>query len=144
MMDAVCMSAQEALKARGIALDASCEIDRLPMDVDLMKSALVNLVMNAANASKPGQTIRISAYDKTIEVADYGRGIPEKEMERVTEPFYMIDSSRSKKAGGSGLGLALVKQIAEAHHAKLVIESEIGKGTTVKMIFIDNDSFTFS
>ena len=73
--------------------------------------------------------------NNTIQVKDYGRGIPKESMERIFEPFYMVDKSRSKKAGGSGLGLALVKKIATAHDAELIIESSIEKGTTVWVRF---------
>ena len=62
-------------------------------------------------------------------------GIPEQAMGRIFEPFYMVDKSRSKKNGGSGLGLALVKRIAEAHDAELTVNSGAGKGTTVLLRF---------
>ena len=54
-----------------------------------------------------------------------------EDAERVFEPFYMVDKSRSRKAGGAGLGLALCVKIADMHNAKLNIQSELGKGTTV-------------
>ncbi len=69
----------------------------------------------------------------TLEVEDHGCGIPQTEIERVTEPFYMGDKSRARKQGGSGLGLALCKRIAAAHGSDLVIESEPGQGTTVRV-----------
>lgn len=72
-----------------------------------------------------------------IEVIDRGRGIPAGELARVTEPFYTVDRSRSRRFGGSGLGLALVKRIAEAHGAKLVIESAENRGTTIRLIFTE-------
>ena len=105
------------------------------MDFDLLRAALVNLVDNARKASRGGQSIILRAYGNTIEVADCGKGIPQEEMERITEPFYMIDRSRSKKYGGAGLGLALVQQIAEAHGARLDVESTLGQGTIIRIIF---------
>ena len=60
--------------------------------------------------------------------------IPQEEIDRITEPFYMVDRSRSKKLGGVGLGLALVKEIVKAHGGRLSIESEVGKGTTVRVL----------
>ena len=62
-------------------------------------------------------------------------GIPEEEISRVTEAFYMVDKSRSKKAGGIGLGLALCSQIAALHHGRLHIESKVGQGTRVSILF---------
>ena len=105
------------------------------MDRDILCSALVNLVENSAKASAPGQTIFLRAIGNTLEVADNGRGIPEKDLERVTEPFYMCDPSRSKVNGGFGLGLALVKEIAAVHSAVLEIQSTPGEGTTVRLRF---------
>jgi len=96
---------------------------------------LINLVDNASKASAPGQTVLIRAYDDVIEVSDQGMGIPQCELTRITEPFYVVDKSRSKKLGGSGLGLALVKEIVNAHGAALEIESSVGVGTTIRVRF---------
>lgn len=128
-------SMEETLAKRRTPLEVDCAIETLPMDMDLMQSVIINLVDNASKASEPGQTIVVRAYGNIIEVRDHGCGIPEVELERVTEPFYMIDKSRSKKHGGSGLGLALVKEIVAAHGAKLHIESKFGEGTVVRIEF---------
>ena len=80
--------------------------------------------------------ITLSAGENMICVRDEGIGIPESELARITEPFYMVDKSRSKKLGGSGLGLALVKEIVHAHGARLEIVSQQGKGTTAFITFI--------
>ncbi len=135
LLDAVKEAAEDALHEQDMALETDCGMDTLPMDFDLMRAALVNLVLNAQKASGRGQTITIRAHGRTIEVADRGRGIPPDEIARVTEPFYTADRSRNKKRGGAGLGLALVKRIVEAHGARLVIESVVGRGTTVRMEF---------
>ena len=105
------------------------------MDFVLLRSALVNLVMNAKAASTGGQTIELRAEGHRIEVADHGAGIAPEEIARITEPFYRVDRSRSKKYGGAGLGLALVKRIVEAHGATLTIESVVSEGTTVRIDF---------
>lgn len=139
LIDAVRESTAETLQKRDMMLETECAISTLPMDMDLMLSLLVNLVDNASKASKPGQTIQISAFGRTIEVKDHGMGIPENELAHITEPFYMVDKSRSKKMGGAGLGLALVQRIANAHGAKIAIESKPGEGTSVKVIFPDNN-----
>ena len=110
-------------------------MDTLAMEFDLMRAALVNLVENARRASSPGETILLFAHDNSIEVIDHGKGIPKEEIPRITEPFYMVDRSRSKRSGGSGLGMALVKKIAEAHGAELVIESAENMGTTIRLVF---------
>ena len=65
-------------------------------------------------------------------MCDCGRGIPKDELEKITQPFYMVDKSRSRKMGGAGLGLALCNEIARLHGSMLTIESEENVGTTVQ------------
>lgn len=98
-------------------------------DEDLLVSLLVNLTDNAVKASRPGQTIRIQVRQGEIFVTDHGCGIPPEELDRVTEPFYMVDKSRSRKEGGAGLGLALCAQIARLCKGELVIRSIPDQGT---------------
>ena len=105
------------------------------MDVDLMESLLVNLLDNAIKASKPGSVIELHGEKGCIWVRDFGKGIPEEEIPRITEAFYMVDKSRSRKAGGIGMGLALCQKIAEIHRANLVIESVVGQGTKISVVF---------
>lgn len=133
LLDSVQKSVAESLHSRGIALEVHCSTDSLQLDADLMQSVLVNLVDNASKASASGQTVTISAYDNILEVKDSGIGIRQEDIDRITEPFYMVDKSRSKKNGGVGLGLALVKEIVKAHGAQLEIESAPGQGTTVRI-----------
>ena len=69
-----------------------------------------------------------------MEVADDGMGIPEEELKRVKEAFYMVDKSRSRRQHGAGLGLALCDRIIKLHKGTLEIESRYGEGTTVRII----------
>ena len=64
-------------------------------------------------------------------MSDQGRGIPEEELGKITEAFYMVDKSRSRAEGGAGLGLALCREIAELHGGVLRFESQLGLGTKV-------------
>lgn len=128
-------SMAETLRQRDTRLISECKLNTLSMDADLMQSVLINLVDNASKASAPGQAVTMRAYDDVIEVSDNGIGIPESELARITEPFYVVDKSRSKKLGGSGLGLALVKEIISAHGAELEIDSSVGIGTTIRIKF---------
>ncbi len=137
LFDTVVDTTHDSLARAKMTLQVSCADEVIPMDLDLMRSALVNLIENAIKASVTGSTIELIAHENKIIVRDHGKGIPENEIERITEPFYMVDRSRSKKLGGSGLGLALVKRIAEAHHAELHIESEVDKGTSIFFRFSD-------
>lgn len=103
------------------------------MDTDMMAGVLINLFDNARKAG--ARHITITADDNAISVNDDGSGIPADEIEKITQPFYMVDKSHSRSAGGSGLGLALCEAVVKAHGAKLVIESEISKGTVVTVYF---------
>jgi hypothetical protein len=138
LFDRVRQNTQKSLADRGVTLITNFGGGTLNCNADLIQSLLINLVDNAAkayNADAQNKTVTLSCYGNVLEVKDYGRGIPKESMERIFEPFYMVDKSRSKKAGGSGLGLALVKKIATAHDAELIIESSIEKGTTVWVRF---------
>lgn len=64
-------------------------------------------------------------------VKDYGVGIPEEELKKVTEAFYMVDKSRSRSKNGAGLGLALCVEILRLHDSELIIESKVGQGTII-------------
>ncbi len=131
----VAESVAETMEQRNTPLKVECDIATLPMDPDLMRSLLINLVDNASKASESGQEILLCAHGSTLSVTDHGRGIPAESIERITEPFYMVDKSRSKRQGGSGLGLALVKRIADAHNATLDILSAPGEGTVIRVTF---------
>uniref|UniRef100_UPI00405688B7 HAMP domain-containing sensor histidine kinase n=1 Tax=Acetatifactor sp. TaxID=1872090 RepID=UPI00405688B7 len=133
LLEKVQESVAENLRMREVTLELHCEVEMLIIDADLMQSVLVNLVDNAIKASSKGQKVILAAYDNVLEVRDHGIGMEQEELVHITEPFYMVDKSRSKKQGGVGLGLALVKEIVKAHGAKLEIESSSGIGTTVRI-----------
>jgi signal transduction histidine kinase len=129
-----------AIKGRCMNLETRIEKGSLAGDKTLLHLLLSNLVRNSIAYSPDGSTITMSAYPaadmKTVlEVADHGIGIPQDKLEKVMEPFYRVDKSRSRRSGGAGLGLAICKKIAEAHGGALQIESEPDAGTTVRMIF---------
>ncbi len=126
-------------ESKEVTLEVKGEDAIIPLDRDLFKVAITNLIDNAINASSAGKkiTIGIEKLDKEIcvFVADEGKGMSECETKKVLEPFYRIDKSRSRKEGGIGLGLAICYQIVHEHNARLEILSEVGKGTVVKVIF---------
>lgn len=133
LMEKVQESVVENLRVCEVMLEVHCKTETLTLDADLMQSVLVNLVDNAIKASAKGQTVVLAAYDNVLEVKDQGIGMEQEELAHITEPFYMVDKSRSKKQGGVGLGLALVKEIVKAHGALLEIESSPGIGTNVRI-----------
>lgn len=108
------------------------------IDLELFKSMILNVVDNAVKASTKGSNIYLNGHFYnglfTITVKDEGIGIEASKINKITEPFYMVDKARSRKAGGAGLGLALCKRIADIHNAKFIIESKKDVGTTVIMV----------
>lgn len=131
LMQALRESCEDTLKQFKINLEIACDDTVFLLDKDLMQCALLNLIHNAARASQPGQSIAVYVHGTTFEIIDHGKGIPKEDLPRITEPFYMVDKSRSKNQGGTGLGLALVNEIVKAHGGTLEIESTVNSGTTV-------------
>ncbi len=123
------------LKEKGIQLKVSCNMKSKKVDRDLFISLLINLIDNGIKASRKGDVIWLEGTENRIVVRDQGCGISKEEISQVREAFYMVDKSRSRKDGGCGLGLALCDKIAALHNARLLIESELGKGTSVSIIF---------
>jgi signal transduction histidine kinase len=111
---------------------------RVLADRDRLSQILVNLVDNAVKYTPEQRgAIRLSARrrpDQLVEaaVADPGIGIPSTDLPRITERFYRVDKARSRALGGTGLGLTIVKHLVQAHGGELSVESELGKGTTVR------------
>ncbi len=126
---------QPAMRAKGLTLSVRAEEGVLRGDAALLQTLLQNLLDNARKATDSGGQVvlagRKDGKGYRITVADQGRGIPEGELNKITEPFYMVDKSRSRAEGGAGLGLALCKQIAALHGGELRFESREGRGTTV-------------
>lgn len=135
LLESVRDSAAELLRQRGLTLLIDNEMGTLSVEPDLMTSLLLNLIDNAGKASRPGDTIELIARGHTISVVDHGCGMPPEELNKITQPFYRIDRSRARAAGGIGLGLALVEEIARLHEARLEFVSAPGEGTTVKVVF---------
>lgn len=135
LLDMVYDATKEQVRQRGLILNIENHMELLKMDRDLLCELLLNLIDNAGKASPRGSAITLLAQGNIISVSDSGHGIPAGELHRLTEPFYMVDKARSRKQGGMGLGLALAQEIARLHGAQLAFESEVGKGTTVKVVF---------
>lgn len=126
-----------ALIEKDIKLEEMVEECILYVDNDLMKTVIINLIDNAKKAMENEGVIKVVGRKEEegycIYIKDNGRGIPKKDLGKITEAFYMVDKSRSRKAGGFGLGLNICMQIIQLHKARLKFESEVGKGTTVKL-----------
>jgi signal transduction histidine kinase len=136
LFEASAAACRVLLEEKQITLECSQKGEHFNMDVDLMTDVLINLIDNAVKASDAGGKILLRAYGDCIEVQDFGRGIPAEEQEKILEPFYMIDKSRSRQNGGAGLGLALVAVILKKHGVSLRIESSEGVGTRMILQFV--------
>ena len=103
-------------------------------DKERILQVLTNLIVNSIKYGKEnGYTeVKVEEYDKDriiVRVKDNGEGIEDEHLPRLFERFYRIDKNRSRKKGGSGLGLSIVKHIIEAHQEQIFVDSKIGQGT---------------
>jgi signal transduction histidine kinase len=110
------------------------------LDEARLQFVIKNLISNALKHRKQAtDKINITTYQTKnqccLTIEDHGKGIPEKHIPYLTEPFYRVDPSRQRETGGYGLGLYLVKMIVEAHHGELIIESQEKLGTKVSIRF---------
>jgi two-component system phosphate regulon sensor histidine kinase PhoR len=131
-----------AAKARdgGVALHAEVgEATAVLADHDRVAQILINLVDNAVKYTPAGGAVTVRARPTAdgrleLSVSDTGIGIPRADLPRITERFYRVDKARSRELGGTGLGLAIVKHLVLAHGGDLAIDSEEGRGTTIRVL----------
>lgn len=126
-------------KQREINISIEGESVEIYANRDMIKELIENLSQNAIRYNNPGGNVLITITTKegkaNLIVEDNGIGIPDADISRVFERFYRVDKSRSKATGGTGLGLAIVKHIIEIHDAQISLESKLGEGTIVKVVF---------
>jgi signal transduction histidine kinase len=123
-----------------VALRTAVAPNRIHVEKDLFKLLCTNLIDNAVKASKPGGFVYLRGFvigdsKYALEVADEGIGIPEEDVEKVFEPFFVVDRFRSKAQHGAGLGLAICAGIVRLHGASIDIKSRLNEGTTVRIVF---------
>ena len=110
---------------------------------NLIITVLINLMDNAVKASEPGSTIEVKGMVREkgylFQVKDYGMGIAEEEIQKITKAFYMVDKSRARERNGAGLGLALCVEILSLHHSSLSIESKLGEGTCIGFLLPEQE-----
>lgn len=140
----------EAAKLAVTELSATAELAEVSLSLtgddltiwgipQLVSAIVFNLVSNAIKYNRPGGTVAIQVEDKEkqvrLTVSDTGIGIPEEHRDRIFERFYRVDKSHSKEVGGTGLGLSIVKHAALILDAEIKLDSTVGKGTTVTVVF---------
>ncbi|WP_223555951.1 sensor histidine kinase [Lysinibacillus sphaericus] len=128
------------LQNKKINLIISSEEYQISVEKDLIRNLIRNIIDNSIKASKENSNIYLNVYKNkeskvVLEIKDEGIGISEEDLPKVFEAFYMVDKSRTRANNGAGLGLTICAEIAKIHEAELKIESEINKGTTIKILF---------
>ena len=123
----------------GVSIEFDIQEGMVKVELSLFITLILNLIDNACKASDRGMGIYVIGRQEqgkySINVIDHGKGIPEDKLDKIMEPFYMVDKSRARKQGGAGLGLALCKKIADLFGAEIQIESKLGVGTAVTLFF---------
>ena len=118
-------------------LDVPDNLPPLRVDEGRLQEVIYNLLDNAVKFSAPEGRIRVSATRNddriSLSVSDNGTGIPTRDLPRIFERFYRADKARHGELGGTGLGLSIVKHIAQLHGGSVEAESELGRGTTVRV-----------
>ena len=128
-------STQTKAQEQNIILIFECQVGLPPIQIDEQKISwvILQLLDNAIKFTSSGGkvTLKVDREDNFVRIAviDTGIGIPAERMEEVFEPFHQLDGSSSRKYGGTGLGLALVQKIIEAHGSIIHVNSEVGKGS---------------
>ncbi|SMG41865.1 sensor histidine kinase [Paenibacillus aquistagni] len=130
----VIVAIQPQWSARNIRFELDLKTVQVKADFDLLSQVWTNIIGNSIKFSKNDSVIRISlmqdAKNATVHISDTGIGISLEDQQRIFERFFKADRSHSRKYGGSGMGLAIVKQIISLHQGDIRVESELGKGTT--------------
>ena len=134
-LEPLAQSGQVTIKTEG----TPCTLPGIP---GILEEIVYNLCDNAIKYNRPGGSVTVTVTPTKagteLAVSDTGIGIPPEDQQRVFERFYRVDKSHSKEIGGTGLGLSIVKHGAMLHDARVELESALGQGTTVRVIFPAN------
>jgi signal transduction histidine kinase/DNA-binding response OmpR family regulator len=136
-----CQMTMQRAATAGIDLRCDCAEDTrsIPGDFTRLSQALHQLLDNACKFSPEDTVVTVAVWVDSdegvmcISVTDQGIGIPPEEHERIFERFYQVDGGLTRRYGGTGLGLALVKEVVEAHRGRITVESAVGEGSTFTM-----------
>ena len=139
LVDEVLEDLEPLAQEKNIKLIGKCkDITMVGSDI-LIYRLVYNLVENAIKYNHSGGQVTVTAYKEQkhiyLSVADTGSGIPKELRERVFEPFFRVDKSRSRKLGGVGLGLALVREIVRVHDGSITVKSNPSGGTIFEVLF---------
>ena len=126
-------------KALKVVIDLPANFPSIRADETRLREVFDNLLDNAVKYSNKNGEIRLGAERRgreiVLSVSDEGIGVSQEDLPRIFERFYRADKARSRELGGTGLGLSIVKHIAQLHGGRVEADSEVGKGTTIRVIF---------
>ena len=130
---------QPQVQAKGISMEVNAlDGAEVQADPERIGQVLRNLLINAANYTSSGGSIRIAVNslgrEVEVTVEDTGTGIAKEEVAYVFERFYRVDKSRSRASGGVGLGLTIAKRLVEAHGGRIMVQSQVGQGSTFTFV----------
>ena len=127
-----------------VIVDLAPDVPIIRADETRLQEVLYNLLDNAVKYSRAGAEIRLHAHRRdgqvALSVSDTGIGIGEQDLPRIFERFYRVDKARSSELGGTGLGLSIVKHIAQLHGGRVEAESQLGRGTTIRVLLPGKDT----
>ena len=134
VLDNAVAASRRAAEEREIPIEFACREDlRARIHPQLLEQAVTNLISNAIRYSDASSPVLVEASahpgEVVIAVTDRGRGIPPEHLPRIFERFYRVSAGRERRNGGTELGLAIVKHIAQAHGGYVSVESDLGKGS---------------
>ncbi|MBA2862151.1 ATP-binding protein [Methanococcus maripaludis] len=138
-VEEIISSLQHFADSRNIILLEDVDDSYIKGDKSKIHQVLANLIENAVKFSKKQTKVTVTGFEDNgnihLEITDQGPGIPKEHLDKIFDRFYQIDSSSKREIGGSGLGLAVCKKIVESHGGSIWVESKIGKGTIVHVLF---------
>jgi len=132
MFEEIFNELREEIKQKEITVSISGDC-ALTGDKILLGRAFANLIHNAIRYNRSNGIVNIILKNGKITIEDSGIGIPAENMPHIFDPFYCVDKSRSKKLGGSGLGMAIAKSILDKHHVGIEIFSQMDEGTKISL-----------
>lgn len=131
----VIVAIQPQWSARDISFELHLKAVTVTADYDLLNQVWINIIGNSIKFSEDSGVINVSIIQDTknvaVQISDAGIGISLEDQKRIFERFFKADRSHSRKYAGSGMGLAIVKQIVSLHQGDIRVESELGRGTTI-------------
>ena len=140
VVENVCTTFEAAFQRKNIALVVQIKKGIIvKAQEDKLKQLVINIISNALKYTDSGK-VTVKTYmhkddHAVFEVSDTGVGLTDDDKEKIFERFYRVEKSRNRNTGGAGLGLSIVKNIADAHHWKIEVESDGKTGTTFRVHF---------